>query len=345
MQVSDDFYKQRFQNIQVLRGLAALLVIMEHIRFLQCGAFGVDIFFCISGFMVMYSTHHTTQHFLRKRMIRIVPFYYLMTILTFFLLLLFPGMFEQTVVQFSYLVKSLLFIPFYIVEGAIQPLFRIGWTINCEMFFFLLFFLSLRISHRYRGVICSLLLVGVVVINKGVGLDHPIVIFYGDPMMLEFLLGILTYYLVCYLYRFQMSAWVSYLFALIGCVLLGILIITRPGIDLANWNRLVLWGGSAMLIVLAFFMAERHTIILRPLANIGNISFSIYLLHYYFILFVDRSIISFASFSPQSLIAAGISCIIVVLSSYVAYHLIEVQFTHWLQSRLLPMNQRYKKPS
>ena len=40
-----DFHQIRFDSIQALRGIAALFVVLEHIRFLNCGAFGVDIFF------------------------------------------------------------------------------------------------------------------------------------------------------------------------------------------------------------------------------------------------------------------------------------------------------------
>jgi len=91
-----NFHDNHFNSIQVLRAIAALLVVLEHVRFLNCGAFGVDIFFCISGFMIMFSTHKSTRHFIKKRFIRILPLYYIMTFGTFLLLILFPSMFEQT---------------------------------------------------------------------------------------------------------------------------------------------------------------------------------------------------------------------------------------------------------
>ena len=146
------FYDKRFYGIQVLRGITALFIVLEHIRFLNCGAFGVDIFFCISGFMIMFSTQKDTSHFLSKRLIRILPLYYLMTLSTFFLLLLFPNLFATSTPKIEYLVKSLLFLPFDIGDGAIQPLMRVGWTIQCEIFFYLLFRFSLWISHRFRGL-------------------------------------------------------------------------------------------------------------------------------------------------------------------------------------------------
>ena len=191
--VNKEFHELHFDSIQALRGLAALFVVFQHVRFLNFGAFGVDIFFCISGFMIMFTTEKSTKYFFRKRLVRILPLYYLMTLGTYLSLLLFPSMFQQTRHDFSYLVKSLLFIPFDIGSGAIQPLVRIGWTINCEMLFYLLFFIAFHISMKYRGLICSAflaILVGMVQIfapaisswQSPIGnVLSPFLIFYGDP--------------------------------------------------------------------------------------------------------------------------------------------------------------------
>ena len=43
------------------------------------------------------------------------------------------------------LIKSLCFIPFDVGAGVIQPLVRVGWTLNCEMFFYLIFWISFHI--------------------------------------------------------------------------------------------------------------------------------------------------------------------------------------------------------
>ena len=129
------FSKMRFSYIQILRFVAALFVVFQHIRFLNIGAFGVDIFFCISGFFVMFTTQEKSSSFLLKRIIRILPFYYIMTIGTYLLLLIFPTLFHITDTNIIYLFKSLLFIPFEISPDIIQPIFRIGWTVNYEIFF------------------------------------------------------------------------------------------------------------------------------------------------------------------------------------------------------------------
>ena len=57
--MTDTFHTKHFNSIQALRGFTALFVALEHVRFLSCGAFGVDIFFIISGFMAMFATHES----------------------------------------------------------------------------------------------------------------------------------------------------------------------------------------------------------------------------------------------------------------------------------------------
>lgn len=90
-------------------------------------AHGVDSQGVRGGFMIMFSTHNSTHYFLRKRLIRILPLYYLMTFGTFLILMLFPDMFEQSTADPVFLLKSLLFIPFDIGDGMVQPLMRVGW--------------------------------------------------------------------------------------------------------------------------------------------------------------------------------------------------------------------------
>ncbi len=352
-----DFHKLHFNSIQALRGFAAIMVVLEHIRFLSCGAFGVDIFFCISGFMIMYTTHNSTEAFLRKRLLRIVPFYYLMTLGTFILLLLFPSMFEQTKASFAQLIKSLLFIPFDIGGGVIQPLMRIGWTVNCEMFFYLLFAISLHISHKYRGLLCSFMLLtmigfgalltngstlttGVTASTSVSSLTAPI-IFYGNPVMAEFILGILSYYLLRALcQRTNMShklnckqfGWIS---LTISLLLFGALIYSTTFLNIAGYRRLLYWGIPAMLIFIGFLIAGFSLTMPRFSVSLGDISFSMYLIHYYPILLLDRKIFDFSTATPISVTGALLGVAGVILLSRLMWSLIEKKFTGWLRAKLI----------
>ncbi len=332
------FHDNRFTAIQALRGIAAVFVVLEHIRFLSCGAFGVDIFFCISGFMIMFSTHFKTEGFLKKRMIRIIPLYYLMTLGTFALLLLFPGMFEQTKANPVFLIKSLLFLPFEIGNGVIQPLLRIGWTINCEMFFYLLFFFSLHISHKYRGLICSAFL-GLIVLLAQIFPNHFVPLtFYGDPVMLEFILGILCYYICNQIYFLHQAHKLPRFLGIISCLLAVALLIalplSKPHINVLGFNRLFLWGFPAMLIVLCFFIMGLFLQMPCFLVKVGDISFSLFLVHYYPVLLLDRVVFDFSACTPSAILGVFLSLPLCLLLAYLCWYIMEKRFTGWLRKKI-----------
>ena len=77
---------KRIDSIQILRGIGAILILLFHLSFINRGEFAVDIFFCISGFILMYTTQKNTDHMLLKRLIRILPLYYIVTFVMFFII-------------------------------------------------------------------------------------------------------------------------------------------------------------------------------------------------------------------------------------------------------------------
>ena len=338
------FHDNRFDSIQALRGLSTLFIILEHVRFLNCGAFGVDIFFCISGFMIMFSTHKSSACFLRKRLIRILPLYYLMTFGTYFLLLLFPSMFAQSTAKPEFLIKSLLFIPFDIGNGILQPIMRIGWTVNCEIFFYLIFFIALHISHRYRGLISSLMLGGIVLVTAllpaSVTESCPFLRFYGDSVMLEFVLGILCYYAARGIYALfqanRIPRMVSILSLCIAACIFVLLVATKPGINILGYRRFVFWGIPAMLMVLLVFTAGLWLKMPRLFVRLGDMSFSIYLMHYYPVMFLDRKIFDFSTGTPYAVLGVLISVAISILLAYVSWIVVEKKVTKWLLGKITP---------
>ena len=72
-------------SVQLLRFIAAFLVVLTHTLgeyewSRPFGSFGVDIFFVISGFIIYVITDKDFEYFLRKRLIRIVPMYWVFTL-------------------------------------------------------------------------------------------------------------------------------------------------------------------------------------------------------------------------------------------------------------------------
>ena len=155
----------KLSSIQVLRGVAASLVVFLHIlasldayydssilydfpsliSFLESG---VDIFFVISGFIMFAVTKNKfgqgyALNFIKRRIFRVVPLYWTLTLLYASLLIVFPSAFQNAVFDIYKLIQSLLFIPHHNVSGDIMPVVSVGWTLNYEMYFYLCFAIAL----------------------------------------------------------------------------------------------------------------------------------------------------------------------------------------------------------
>ena len=130
-------------SIELLRFLAATAVVFVHIPIVKFGNIGVDIFFAISGFVMMLSTESSSKNFFLKRIIRVAPTYYIFTLGVFFSALIAPSVLNNTTADFSQLVQSFLFVPFDKNGVGHYPILFLGWTLNYEMYFYLLFALAL----------------------------------------------------------------------------------------------------------------------------------------------------------------------------------------------------------
>jgi exopolysaccharide production protein ExoZ len=198
-------------GVQYLRAVAALMVayfhaieqIPQYAPYLQkylLGhlnlAAGVDVFFVISGFIMLITNRNGTPgKFALRRIIRIVPLYWFLTVLLVLLALWQPSQFRTTVVSAGAIAKSLLFIPYLNPghPGEVFPLLVPGWTLNLEMFFYAVFALALFAPGRFRvaavGLILgTLVLVGVTAPGRGIPAE---LLFYTDARLLEFWLGML----------------------------------------------------------------------------------------------------------------------------------------------------------
>lgn len=340
-----DFHENYFQSIQILRGIAAVFIIITHIQFIGIGSFGVDIFFVISGFVILFSTNSNADSFLKKRLIRIIPLYYITTIGVYLSMIIFPSMFASTTASPIYLIKSLLFIPFDLGYGYVLPLLRVGWTLNYEMFFYLVFWLSMKMNHKYRGVICSTLLITLTFIPNLISISSIPLDFYTKPVILDFVLGMLCYYLLRYLYQnhyaFLKRQSVRIVTIFLMLLLFILLSITENSISVVGYNRPLIWGTqSAIIFILAFIVgfseqnrrkSKLGDKLYRTFLKLGAISYSIYLVHYLPIRFFDKVVFDFSTCTLQSISGAFIAIAVCILLAFCAYDLIEKKFTNWFK--------------
>lgn len=146
--------KKQFEFIQAIRGIAAVLVVYFHTGHSpKFGAFGVDIFFVLSGAVMamLMSQGPSGPDFLGRRLARIFPLYFLATTAAYVVSCLLPSARTSgnvpTLVDY---LKSIAFIPHEARNGEIVPVLGVGWTLNYEMAFYLCCALTCYIATRHR---------------------------------------------------------------------------------------------------------------------------------------------------------------------------------------------------
>lgn len=187
-------------SIQYLRGVAALMVVVFHAENMLFpggagfvfGRAGVDMFFVISGFVMWITTTNVGPGaFLRKRLVRIVPLYWVLTLVLPFVSLQ-GGLSFRMDESLGDLLRSLLFVAYVSQENPvrIEPILAPGWTLNLEMMFYLIMAASLTLRRSWQPMAIAVPLVAMVVAGRLFGTPGTVARFYGSAWMLDFLIGI-----------------------------------------------------------------------------------------------------------------------------------------------------------
>ena len=196
---------QKNRSLQLIRAAAAAAVYICHCGlFGERGYFGADILCVLCGYTAMLSSRRYEGRgaegagiFMLKRIIRIVPLYWLGTLAMYLLLVIYPAASPYSIARPEYLIKSLLFIPYSNEIGYSVPLLGAGWSIEYILFFSLLFSLSMWIADRcgryeLRGLICTVM-TGIMCLLHLVPWKGYAMTFLTDSFLLEFVLGMGIY--------------------------------------------------------------------------------------------------------------------------------------------------------
>ena len=270
-------------RIQYLRAIAALLVVWHHAlgqidipngMFNESfGIGGVDIFFVISGYImakVVSSENVRPLDFLINRFIRIAPMYWLTTLSLVTAHHFRPDLFKQTATNLATIAQSLLFIPHFSLSHTdkIWPILVPGWTLNYEMFFYVVFAISL--AFRQRTLVITAIFISAVVLGQLNPPTSAIGIFYSSPIVFEFLAGILIFRLS----QRDDVRWAPHLTT--GLAALGAWFIW---VEHSEYLPHLITPLGAFLLVLGCALKSQAARPLALLLAIGNASYSIYLSH------------------------------------------------------------------
>lgn len=289
------------QSLQVLRGWAAILVVWYHCHTMlvkrsgelgytegiwtvrdhplaKFGAIGVDIFFILSGFIIFYTTWHaslTWREFAVRRWIRIYPLWWAALALTCSVALI-PGATESF--TWLELVYSTTLIPYFSESGELKPIIEVGWTLNYEILFYLVFSLFIALNPMKRLLWVTVVFALTVLIGRSIDIDSALLSVASNPKTLEFVSGgWLAYW---YIRGARTPGWVF-------GVLLGALAIMFAGFMTSEAWRV--FGGKFlgirywMALITLYLALFYGPLVKRQFGKLslllGDASYSIYLFH------------------------------------------------------------------
>ncbi|TMV19507.1 acyltransferase [Rhizobium sp. Td3] len=327
-------------NIQILRFFAALLVTFAHmgvaIEDRDAGfrmiypldwGLGVDIFFVISGFIMYYLMHNRFQEpgvsrdFLKRRVLRIAPLYWLCTTLMVASIVAAGALVNNNAIDLQHIAASYLFLPWQRTDGQTFPVLSLGWTLNYEMLFYLLFAVVLSMSRKTGLMVLagafSALMVAAALAPPSMWLLR----FWGNSIIGEFLLGILL--AMIFMRPARLTFFTSLALMVAGVTSAVCVYQTESYLYLP---RLLTGGIPALLITSAIILGPNApaSAPCKWLARAGDASYALYLTHPFATKLV--AIVGIKLGLPTILVfVAGIFCSIVVAAT--VYVLFEKPFT------------------
>lgn len=281
------------QTLQAYRGFAALLVLLFHgnaiigayfgqtalTKFFAFGHAGVDFFFVLSGFIMMFVHHQDlgqpsrVTQFLNKRFVRIYPVYWIVTLLFLPIWLLVPSFGEDYHRELVPLIKSLILFP-----QDHFPHVAVGWSLIHEVLFYLFFAAIIWKKKLGLGLITVWMILCAVGTLAFEDLPSPFATLVSQYNIL-FLIGMGSYLIWK---RLSPQGIVT-----IAAFALGNLLFVAFGIwENAVDNRIqftLFYGLASGLILLGCRSEFVENIFrrLRPLCFLGDASYSVYLIHYF----------------------------------------------------------------
>lgn len=340
-------------SVQCLRALAAIMVTIAHgfeeaisvfhlampFSLIALGK-GVDVFFIISGFIIYYSSVSRDEYlldvrrFAYLRVVRVVPLYYVFTTIYLLTAVISPKTLNKGVNGIGHIISSYLFLPYPNPEGALAPLLALGWTLNYEMQFYLLFGLLLFVvPARCLGISIIGALFSISIIGKIIDPD-PIspLHFFTNSIIIEFGMGVALAMAYQRIGKSFANAGAAIVCFAVGFGLL--LWLNTPPLPF-DVGRFITAGLPAALIVGAgvlLWPADREDRLPGVLVELGNSSYSLYLSHR----FVQRPLqIAFTQLLPAGAWVgwAYVGCAVVaaISAGHVVYLLLERPLLRWLR--------------
>jgi peptidoglycan/LPS O-acetylase OafA/YrhL len=340
----------KLKSIQALRSIASLMVVGDHLprvegklfhdglmsKFGAAGAIGVDLFFVISGFIMIvttwdaFATNGASGRFLERRVLRIYPPYWVAFLAFLCVSAIAPHLQRAGPLNAWTVVTSLLLIPH---ESG--PIMFVAWSLAYEMYFYLVFASALRFPRDRLRTFIATWIVATLVLNVVSFYVHNVVLsFVGNPLTFEFIAGVGIGVLVHERRVFAPRA------ILICGVLLTIAVAVYSsrfdgfGTYSLDWYRVVAaTPGMAMIVYGAVTLEEQTRLsVASALVRMGDASYTTYLWHG---MLLGTFTAAVAHFRPHGTIADAAFLLggyaVVIVGSQIIYRIVEAPLVRLLQ--------------
>ena len=342
----------QLKSIQVLRAIAALGVLTLHaatekVSFLGgepgpfknflLGAAGVDLFFVISGFVMVYSSESlfgrpgAPRTFFLRRLVRITPLYWAVTVAIIAYIYAVHGAKLWDIYTPASLVASFLFWPYPRVDGFAFPVHLLGWTLNYEMFFYAVFAAAIVLPRRFAVAAVTLVLLALVALGRMTPLPLPFS-FWANSIILEFCFGMVI--ALAYREGVRLPAAAAWGLGIAACA--GYAAMWNPPHAWAEW-RCLFWGLPSAALVAAAVLARatwQPGTAGRFFGLLGDASYSLYLVHPLTFPLVRWTLGRWIDFSGEPWVYAAIAYAAAIAASVVCYLAFEKPIMRALQRKL-----------
>jgi peptidoglycan/LPS O-acetylase OafA/YrhL len=341
-------------NIQAMRGLASVMVIIGHVLLLQPGlgldrAFpffgviassGVDIFFVISGFIISTvamrsgrasrgTRHEIAWNFGVKRLTRIYPVYWIVFALAFAL---------TPVVHFAPdFVKRMPAIQQFLLLTHTNSYIMAAWSLCFEMYFYAAVTVALWISPRHVGRVIAIWAIGasaVILYDTFIAHRSWIAIVPFSPLVLEFIFGMVVAFLINRrITDFAVTAVVlGIILFIVGLEVMRL----RDWWTLAPWWRTMWSGLPSMLIIYGVVALEvkRGWKFASLWSTFGDASYSIYIWHQFLFYSMLKICESTGLLGHAGWMLIPVWLAVGLIVGFISYNKIELPIQSYLNGRL-----------
>lgn len=347
----------KLNTLQALRGVAASFVVIAHtlrqthelwpkskeiyVPAILLGDFGVYVFFLISGFIMMYTAADTAgrtgapAQFMQNRLVRIVPMYWVFTAIA----IVFPDrLYLGHHVTIVGAISSLVFFPDVSAPPSLNPALMVGWTLNFEMLFYIVFALSLYLTKNRAVVFLVIAIFTIAIVARQIGENHAVPEYlrdfarwWGQGFVFLFVIGVCLALLRERIGEIRDRANIAFCCAIALMIASAVWIVSSSYSGLTPALQVILILASVATVSLCvLFQDVGDKGLAKPLVWLGTRSYGLYLSHLV-ILGSISSLWLFAFSAPSAIWYSIIGLAICWLWCWPIHALFETKLTRWVR--------------